>query len=395
MHLQHVGTIQQGAAARTCRLEADERDRIPAVGEELFEVVRHATPGCHTGTSDDDCRLRAPRDPLGPVRGLVLLEEGHLEQRAVATEFRANIRSPLRDRCPVEAQRCKGHRAVDEDGNTREASGLRKASEVIEEDLGAIDGERRDDEYSATVNRPPDECSEALRGVLRIVRAIAVGGLHEDEVRLAHRIRLPQHGVVRPPEVAAESHRDAIGQFAERRGAPQDVARDIEAEAEGVRDLEGLTEIHRFETPQRRKRLVLGVERKRRPVLAGTDAVREFRPLLVQPTAVGQHDPHKRSRIGSAVHGAVEAKAHKAWQVAAVVEVSMCNHDSVEARWVHGERCPVPLAQFLEALEDAAVHQYPTTAGLEQVAASGNGSGTAEDGERCGLSRCHGCHPPR
>src|SRR5690606_5624925 len=73
------------------------------------------------------------------------------------------------------------HRAVEEDGNIRNALVPDELAEVKQEVLSPVDGECRDDDFPATLDGLVDNlCKAIIDSLWRFLRAIAIGGFHDD-----------------------------------------------------------------------------------------------------------------------------------------------------------------------------------------------------------------------
>lgn len=110
-------------------------------------------------------------------------------------------------------------------------------------------------------------------------------------------------------------------------------------------------------------------------------ALVERRLLLLQPAGVGQHQAAQLRGAACGMDATAEAVAHQRGKVPGVVEVRVRDHHRVDPGRIDGERIPVPLAQQLVALEEAAVDEDSRASGVDQVAGSGDRVGGAEEGE--------------
>ena len=86
-------------------------------------------------------------------------------------------------------------------------------------------------------------------------------------------------------------------------------------------------------------------------------AVGECGILLLEMAAVGQQDPAEIGRRLRATRLASEAVAHQGRQVAGVIQMGMGQDDAVDTGRQDGKGCPVPEAELLQPLEQAAIHE--------------------------------------
>ncbi len=349
-------------------------------------MVHHPATGGHATAGDHDRRPAHRADRLRTLGVEHLVEAWHAEQAAVTVEVGTDVLGMPVDRLAVHPERRERHRAVDVDRHGREPTLLGELAEVEEEHLGAVDGEGRDDHLAAAVDGPLDQLRESIDGVVLRVFTVAVGALDDDPVGLADDRWRPQQRVLLTAEVAGE--RDVHRLAAVRRQPEsqdrrtQDVAGRLEAGHHARHDLELLVERPRDEPFERGPRVVLGVQRERGPVPRVAGPVRIAGLLLLQPSAVGQHDRHQLAGVVGDVHRTSEPTVHQAREVAAVVEVGVGHDDRVERPRRHGEVGPVALAQLLQALEQPGVHQHPAAVHLHQEAATGDGPDTSERGQQ-------------
>ena len=112
-------------------------------------------------------------------------------------------------------------------------------------------------------------------------------------------------------------------------------------------------------------------------------AVGPLRVLLLQVGGVGQHHREQVRRAGRAIHRAAELLSGEERQVSGVVDVRMRQHHRIERRRIDDALAPVPLAQLLHALEQAAVEQDAAAADGEEVHRTGHGAGRAQELEGC------------
>jgi hypothetical protein len=104
--------------------------------------------------------------------------------------------------------------------------------------------------------------------------------------------------------------------------------------------------------------------------------IRRF--LFLEVARVRQQDPGEI--VGAAGRGdrPPEAVLEESRQVPDVVDVGVGQGDGVDARGIDRQLVPVPQAQGLQPLVEAAIHEEPAPVGLDQELRSGDRSGGAQ-----------------
>src|SRR5262249_39013476 len=87
-------------------------------------------------------------------------------------------------------------------------------------------------------------------------------------------------------------------------------------------------------------------------------------------------------RPGGAMDPAPITVAHQSRQIAGVVEMGMGEHDVGDAPRRDGEGGPVPEAELLQPLEQAAIHEYPGRIEGQEMARAGHGPGSTQELQR-------------
>ncbi len=176
-------------------------------------------------------------------------------------------------------------------------------------------------------------------------------------------------------------------------GGAQDVAGRQERQFHPPAQVQRIVEILDLEAVEGLHRVGRGVERKGRTV-PGRSPVRGVPGfLLLQVAAVGEE---QLAQVRGAVGGddrPGEPVPHQRGHVAGVVQVRMGQDHGVDRGRRDRERRPVAFAAAFVALEEAAVHQHPFPAGLEQVPGTGDSVGGSEETEG-GLLVLHGAPDP-
>jgi len=107
-------------------------------------MVHDAATGRHARRGDDDRRLAKLGHPLRSGR-IRYLDQTFRPERYAPAQLRSDIRGSGGERVAIHAKRRERHRAVDVHRHVGQVPCLLEVVEVVEQDLGAIDGERRDD----------------------------------------------------------------------------------------------------------------------------------------------------------------------------------------------------------------------------------------------------------
>ena len=251
------------------------------------------------------------------------------------------------------------------------------------------------------------------------MRAVAVGGLDDQHVAADGGRRVGRQGRVVAAHVAAEQDREIAGvQQAARPGrlrrrgrdriraapartragreepgaaAPAGPERDAdlrhrrpeqvpdvdEAEREARRELLPALVGDRLEVLHDLADVPLLVEGKRRAVLGRPLLVQERRVFLLQPRRVQQHHAGELGRRRGGVHRAPEAGLVEAREPAAVVDVRVGQDDVAQRPGVELRALPVQLAQRLQPLEQAAIHERALAPRFDHGLGAGDGAGRA------------------
>jgi len=96
-------------------------------------------------------------------------------------------------------------------------------------------------------------------------------------------------------------------------------------------------------------------------------AVGVSRVLFLDVRGVGQHQRAQIPRAGCAEDAALESLGNQAREVSAVVEVRMGQDDGVDGSGGDGQGLPVAKPQFLQSLEEPAVHEDAVIARVDEV----------------------------
>src|SRR4051812_30951482 len=101
--------------------------------------------------------------------------------------------------------------------------------------------------------------------------------------------------------------------------------------------------------------VLFSIERKRRMVPGVLVPVGPLRILFLEATGVREEDLEQIDGAAGAVDRSAEALLHQEREISAVIDMGVREHHGIEIVRKEGRVGPVPLAQGLESLEQAAV----------------------------------------
>ena len=299
----------------------------------------------------------------------------------------------------IDRRRLVCHGAVHIDGEavvTGDELFLADLADIVEHLLRASDGERRDDEIAAAVERALDIIGQQLdRRNMAVVQTVAVGRFDHNIVRVRDRFRhVADDGLVEIADIAAEHHlalHAVLGHKDLDAGAAEQVAHIAEADGEVLADLHQLVIAHRAQMRDGGLGVVERVDRLiRRSAGAAAFAVAPLGLALLNVRAVTQHDAAEIARLACGVNGAVEPVFEKQRQIAGVVDVRMGQKDKVDLPRRHRQ-----LLVFKDVLPllHAAVNKAAVIPALDECAAARNFMGRAQKGNFHNELPCRGASP--
>ncbi len=290
---------------------------------------------------------------------------------------------------PGDARGFGGHRRVDVHLQIAQPAFAGEAVQVIQDLLGAADRERRHDHVASLfVQGALDDLDQfVLVAAMILVRAVAVGGLHDQDVRLLDGRRIAQDRTPRLAEIAAEHELGGLAVFGDPDlddGRAKDVAGVAEAAAHDRMWREFLVVGDGSHLAQTVARVLHRVERSRRRASAMCRPGVTLGPLgiaLLNMRAVGQHHVDQVGGRGDGIDRPLEARTGELRQQTAVVDVRMGQQYEIDGSRVECERLAVARRRLATALDHAAVHQEASVRGLHQVARAGDFARRAEKGD--------------
>jgi hypothetical protein len=236
-----------------------------------------------------------------------------------------------------------------------------------------------------------------------LVEAAAVGALHDQVVRARHSLGIADDGQVGAADVAG------VGE-AERRAPHCAVQHDAGGSenmsgvpglvAQGVGQSAGLVVGHGAEEREGAFGIGCSVERHHREgVFAARVAggfallgafVEEFGVLFLNVGGVAQHPVAQIDTGRGGEDGSGETVLDQGGQAAAVIDVGVGKHHSVNGGSGKGEGAVLQVGVLAAALVEPAVQQIPFAVAFQQVHGTGDGAGRAPE---CELHQRHGSSP--
>ena len=220
--------------------------------------------GGHAGRGDDDGGGVVGGDAVGVLYVVHLSDAGHVERVLGAQHLGPHVAVVVLHRPAVDARSVASAIGLSTKMGT---SGQRALAvqhpELVQQHLGAVHGEGRDDDRATTVDGAHDRVPQGVDRALVLVTAIAVRRLDDHPVRVGDGIRRHEDRMRRPTQVPAEHHgRPTVEDQPHDRRA-QDVAGGPHLHADAGGDLDRLAERDGSQVLERGVGVSLGVQRQR------------------------------------------------------------------------------------------------------------------------------------
>ena len=296
---------------------------------------------------------------------------GHVPERIGLGRIRVEILGVR----AVEPGRLDGHRAVHEGRQLRDAAGVLERPEMVDELLGPADGEGRDDERAAAVDRRPHRALELVGHGRGVVTPVPVGRFHEHVVGFAQRLRVEENGHSVAAQVPREDDTPGgpVSVEIERDGrGAEDVSRPSKGRPHARHEPDGLVVRDTPDSLGSLSPLLRGIERQRGRVLRGSPGVVVGGLLLLEVAGVRQHDPREVRGPAGSGDASPEAILDEPGQVADVVDVGVGQRDGVDLRRVDRQPIPVPESKLLQPLVKTAVDEKLLPTRLDQELRAGD-----------------------
>ncbi len=180
---------------------------------------------------------------------------------------------------------------------------------MVEQHLGAVHGEGRDDHGPPTRDGPRDDITEVIERERVVMRPVAVRALDDDPVGVTDGLRTQQQRVARTTQVTAE-HDGGAAQLQWAIDEPRMWPARGECRDDARRDLSSVAQLQGLEQRQRPGDVGRVVQRQGRLVLRVALLVGVSRLLLLEVGGVGQDD----RREGDGAAGGVDGPSNpSAW----------------------------------------------------------------------------------
>ena len=137
----------------------------------------------------------------------------------------------------------------------------------------------------------------------------------------------------------------------------------------------------RLQPRQRPRSIERGIKRQGGRVLAVSAAIGAPGVFFLQMCGVGQHQRAQLPRTRRTENPPLEALRDEPGQIAAVVEMGVCQHDRVDFGRVDRQRRPIAKAEVFQALKQSAVDEHSMVAEIEQVLRSSDCARRTEERE--------------
>src|SRR3569833_201428 len=194
------------------------------------------------------------------------------------------------------------------------------------------------------------------------VAAVAIGALHDHEVRVRHRRGVAQDRRTLVAEIAAEHELAPHTLLLEPQlddGRTQDVARVAQPALHAIRDIEHRVVVHRAKIPQCGLRLLCGIARfDEGQVFALTLAVVPFGVLLVEKARVLEQDAREVAARAVGVDGAAVAGLDQQGQTPGMIEVRVAHDHRIEPLRIERKGLAVVRLVVGLTLHETAIDQH-------------------------------------
>ncbi len=373
------GAVAEQASPCPGRLVADKQHRVLRIGQRGREMMEDASASGHAARRNHDRGLARCGDGFGLFHVFHDRHPGGAELVELAL-IRVELRIELAEPLPIELQRRGCHRAVDVDRQRRNLLAFLETFEPVDHFFDAADGKRGNDQLAAALDAGVHDRRQARAVVVGFVKPIAVGRFDEQHVRAVHGRRIRENRAAIPAKVAAEQQR-LVADAETCVGGSEQMAGVDEFDVNPRHNRHGPVVTDRLQVGQRPRRVEPGVERQRRLVFAVAVFVDVARLFLLNVRRIRQHDRAEIVRARCAEDPAPEPLRDEPRQIAAMIKMRMCQHDGVDAGGGDREGRPIPQTQFLESLEQTAIHEHAAVAEIEQVLGAGHRAGRAKKRE--------------
>src|SRR2546425_7305495 len=367
-------------AQRVFGAVADEQNEIGHVADMVFQMMPDAAGFTHARSADNDGRFHEVVQ-FHRVRQFANVSEIlHAERIFLFAQEPAGAVVEAFRMEAIDLRGVHAERAVHEDGHLGKRAFTSELVKRVNDLLSAADGKRRDDHLSHFVNRITHEPADFLfSAVFRGMFTVAVGAFDLEVVHVLNRLRVAQDVVLATADVAAEKKPVFAAGLA-----------NVEDDLSGAEDVTGVPERDRHTVDHREGAVVVEGYELAHGLFGVPGSVEWFDWRQACPGAsfgdilrvgalnfggVLQHDGGKVPSGERAVNIAEVALVAKVWQIPAMVDMRVAEHDGVEPFRVE-RKVSVPLDGFAAfALEQTALEQKPSPVEFEQKHGAGRRAG--------------------
>ena len=253
-----------------------------------------------------------------------------------------------------------------------------EAPQVVDQVLGAADGEGRDQHVAAILVGLLQDAEKFFeRVVAAAVVAVAVGGLHQQHVGLFENRRAAHQRRAVVAQVAGEHQAPSAAQVVDIQlddGRAEDVPGIVQGHADPGHHFLALLVAQRSALAQHLVGVIAGVQRGDGLLAApGAPLVLPLGVLFLQVRGIVQHQLKQRAAGLGGEDRAAIAFLGQARQQSAMVDMGVGNHHRVDVFRTKGKGSPVVAFLLAPALVHAALKQDTLAfVGFQQVAGTGD-----------------------
>ena len=353
--------------------EAHDEDGVPLVADAVDEVVENPAGLAHARGGNDDAGLAQVVELLG-FGGVGEVAEG------VEAEGTLPVVQELLHRLGVVAILVgsedgggrDGHGAVHENGQGGDAPRVVEAVQEVDQLLGALHGESRDNDAASPGHGAAHHLGQVLLGRgERVVETVAVGALADEVIHRGKDLRIPEEGEVGAPQISREAHDGPLVELEPDERRAEDVPRVEERGPDAARDLLRASVGEGHVTVQRVLDVLRVVEgREDAPARAGRPALlflEETGVTRLDPCGIFEDEPGDVPGGGGREDAPAVAVPDQERVGSAVVQVAVRVHAGVDGGGLEGKGEVLAMGLLAVALEDPAVHKDPHVTRVEQV----------------------------
>ena len=346
--------------------------------------MQHAAGLAHAAGADDHAGRVVGIDGLRALRVADVFEPVELERRVALSEMASRFGVVALGMHAEHVGQAHGQRRVDVHPHGRHASCCFQALQGEDQLLCALQRERRHDHLApAPVGTTQYLRQRIVHALDRIVNAIPVGALGDQQMGAGRHFRIAQDGDVAAPQVAGEHQAAVVFLDVQRHDrAAQDVPRIVKRQTNAGGDVQEAVigqGDHRLHRPLYVLLVVQGLDRIHGHAVALDAAVDVVGVGGLDHRRIFQHRHAQIAGGRRAVDRAPVALLHQQRQRTGVVDVSMAQDNGVEVTGSHRQVLVLFEAFPSPPLEQPTVEQDLTLAGPEPMHRPRHGSRRAQE----------------